>query len=309
MVRINPLLLLLTSLFITSSCMQFSKKEHTELSNPEFILPQIPAMLTDPESRAHFLATHYWDNFPFADTTYIHLPEITEQALVNFMDVLKHVPEGSAEKAIGILFTKASNQPEMATYFWETIRRYWYDPNSPMRNEKMYLISCQATQGIESLAEKIKIQAEYDCLQLSKNRPGEAAANFSYADPNNNQGELYQIKGEYTLLFFYNPECETCSEMKNHINYSTIFNKLFDEKRLQILALYPDEEYEEWRAHLSEIPNRWINACDPLQQINQKQLYYLQAIPTFYLLDEEKKVLLKDVTIYEVEEFLENKSL
>jgi len=44
-------------------------------------LPAIPTMMTAPEQRANFLVKHYWDNVNFADTNYIHHPEVTEQLL------------------------------------------------------------------------------------------------------------------------------------------------------------------------------------------------------------------------------------
>ena len=39
--------------------------------------------------------------------------------------------------------------------------------------------------------------------------------------------------------------------------------------------------------------------------IDQKSLYDLKAIPTLYLLDKDKTVLLKDATAEEIEEYLQ----
>lgn len=61
-----------------------------------FYLPAIPAMLNTPELRADFLVKHYWDNVNFADTNYIHHPDITEQAWADYCDLLNHVPLSTA---------------------------------------------------------------------------------------------------------------------------------------------------------------------------------------------------------------------
>lgn len=58
----------------------------------KFTLPLIPAMLNTPELRADYLVRHYWDNMDFTDTTYINLPDVTEQAWVG----LYRYPEDSA---------------------------------------------------------------------------------------------------------------------------------------------------------------------------------------------------------------------
>jgi hypothetical protein len=47
-----------------------------------FTLPEVPIMLQSPEDRLNFMVQHYWDHFNFKDTAYIHVPDITEQALV-----------------------------------------------------------------------------------------------------------------------------------------------------------------------------------------------------------------------------------
>ena len=60
-------------------------------------LPTIPVMLNTTEQRADYLARHYWDNVNFADSNYIHHPEVTEQGWVNFIDILQLVPASTAE--------------------------------------------------------------------------------------------------------------------------------------------------------------------------------------------------------------------
>ncbi|EXY31003.1 hypothetical protein M080_6727, partial [Bacteroides fragilis str. 3397 T10] len=57
-------------------------------------------MLTAPELRADFLVKHYWDNVNFADTNYVHHPEVTEQAWADYCDILNHVPLETAQQAM-----------------------------------------------------------------------------------------------------------------------------------------------------------------------------------------------------------------
>ena len=73
-----------------------------------FQLPEVPVMLDTPEARATFVCEHFWDHFDFADTAYIHLPDITEQAIVNFMDLMPRVPEALGDKSMQILWKKAA---------------------------------------------------------------------------------------------------------------------------------------------------------------------------------------------------------
>lgn len=63
---------------------------------------------------------------------------------------------------------------------------------------------------------------------------------------------------------------------------------------MKVLVVYPDEDVAGWRAHKDDFPAAWINAYDKSLTLRGKGLYDLKAIPTLYLLDEGKKVLIKD---------------
>ena len=146
----------------------------------EFQFPEIPVMMTDPEQRAIFVANHYWDHFDFRDTMYIHLPDITEQAAVNFMDLLQRIPQEEALSAVRKLAEKASVEQVVLKYFWETLYRYWHDPNSPMKNEDMFILLCRGMEQTPQVGEFLMARAAYFRKMAEKNRTGMPAADFAY---------------------------------------------------------------------------------------------------------------------------------
>lgn len=271
-----------------------------------FTLPTIPTMMTDADERARYLVTHYWDCFDFADTTCIHTPDVTEQALVNFIDLMNYVPTDVAKEAITKTLKEANVNSKMVDYFWETLSRYWYDPNSPLRNEDFYIMTCQAMQELSLCNEALKSRIEFTLNMAQKNRRGMKAADFLYTQATGKQATLWATQSPYTLLFFYNPDCENCESIKQQIEYSQQISQLLTNGQLKIIALYPDEDWDTWYKHKDELPESWINAYDKEQLINTKKLYDLRAIPCLYLLDKEKKVLLKDARLSEVEDYLQS---
>jgi hypothetical protein len=72
---------------------------------------------------------------------------------------------------------------------------------------------------------------------------------------------------------------------------------------LTILTLYPDNNLTEWYKYLPEMPVKWIHAYDKGMEVTQRKLYDIKAIPTLYLLDKDKKVILKDSSIEAIESF------
>ena len=270
-----------------------------------FQLPEVPAMLDTPEARAAFVARHYWDHFDFADTAYIHLPDITEQAIVNFMDLMNHVPQDVAELSISILYGKAASHSPMLWHFWETMSRYWHDPNSPMKDEEKFILMCKTVEALPHVEAVLKQRAEYARSLAEKNRVGTKAADFVYTLESGKQGNLHGLKAEYTLVFFYNPDCHTCSEIKQAMNHSLRLKDMVAKGQMKVLTVYPDEDVALWRERLPEMEKEWVNTYDKGQVITHKLLYDLSSIPSFYLLDKDKKVLLKDADWGQVLQFFE----
>lgn len=274
-----------------------------------FQLPEIPVMMTDPEQRAVYAAQHYWDLFDFRDTAYIHLPDITEQAAVNFMDLLQRIPPQEALTALSGMAEKASVEPKMISYLWETMYRYWHDPNSPMKNEDMFILLCKGMEQTPQAGEFLQERAAFLRRMAEKNRIGMKAADIVYTLESGKKGRLYGLKADYTLVFFYNPDCHTCAEIKTVMRQSACLDRLLSEGRLKVLTIYPDEDVDLWREHLPEMSEKWINGYDKGQVLTLEQRYDLSSIPSFYLLDEQKKVVLKDVDWQEILHFIENKAL
>lgn len=305
----NVVLIFISVFFCCTSCsgQQKSSTQVTQQKERSFTLPEVPVMLDTPEARATFVCEHYWDNFDFADTAYIHLPDITEQAIVNFMDLMPRVPESLSERAMVILYQKAAPHSQMLWHFWETMSRYWKDANSPMRNEEMFIRLCRSVESVSQLEEVLKGRAKFARELAEKNRLGQPAEDFVYTLKSGTQGRMYALKAEYTLLFFYNPDCHTCVEVKKLMRQSHQLKNLVDHGRMKVLTVYPDEDLALWKDRLGELSEKWVNAYDKGHVITRDLLYDLSSIPSFYLLDKDKKVLLKDADWGQVLHFFENK--
>ena len=261
-------------------------------------------MLNTPELRADFLVKHYWDNVNFADTNYIHHPDITEQAWADYCDLLNHVPLSTAQEAIKKTIARTETEKKVFDYITGLADKYLYDPNSPLRNEEFYIPVLEAMISSSVLTETEKIRPQARIEMAYKNRVDTKAIAFTYTLESGAQSTLYKIKSQYTVLFINNPGCHACTENIEALKDSPIINELIQKKQLAVIALYPDEELDEWRRHRDEFPQEWINGYDKSLTIKTQNLYDLKAVPTLYLLDANKKVLLKDATVQAITQYL-----
>ena len=137
----------------------------------------------------------------------------------------------------------------------------------------------------------------------SLNRTGTPAADFVYEQAGGKRGKLYGIKGDYTLVFFNNPGCNACGQILEMIVNSPVAQMVAGGK-VKVLAMYIDEDLKAWKENCSKFPKSWIYAHDPNMVLRDNNIYGLRAIPSLYLLDKEKRVILKDAPVEKVISYL-----
>jgi thiol-disulfide isomerase/thioredoxin len=107
------------------------------------------------------------------------------------------------------------------------------------------------------------------------------------------------------LVVFYNPDCESCVETLGQMRASQVLTQAVQSGRLTVLAVYTEGDADIWRQHAGELPDGWLDAQDPARVILEKELYDLSGMPSLYLLDKDKRVMLKDPTWPQVEAALQ----
>ena len=284
------------SLLCASCVNQRSKKVESSPAAYTLEIPNPPVMM-DPAGQRDFLCRHFWDNMDFSDTS---IPERIDSTafrnlFVNYAALLQEQPDGGVAQMTALM-EKASQNAPMLALFSGIGRMMFFDPNSPLRNDDLYLTVLNAISSSSLVDDESREEAAWTAELVSRNRPGTPAEDFSYLTIQNRPGSLYGIKAPYTLVFFSNPGCNMCREIREKMAASSLITDLVRKRKLAVIALYPDEDIELWQSYKDEIPSDWINARDPGSTLHASGLYDLKAIPSLYLLDSDKTVLLKDCT-------------
>lgn len=273
-----------------------------------FILPSIPSTITDSNKRAEYLVVNYWKRFDFKSRGLTERPEIAEQAFVDYIGILNYVSKDIADISLQNTLERAEADSVMYAYFVNLFDKYFYDPNSPFRNEEFYIPVLNKVVNSSLLNDSEISKYKFQLEMVLKNRVGEKANNFNYTLASGKSDSFYNLKSEYVLLMFSNPGCHTCEAVTKQLNSSVAINKALalnssSRTMLTILTLYPDEDLDLWLKHLPDMPKNWVHGYDKGLEITHKKLYDVKAIPTLYLFDRDKKVILKDTSIEAIENF------
>ena len=291
---------------IAAGCGQNRKAEQFQaLPFPDV---KIPAMMTGSADVAEYISMHYWDgltdpsrDYP-CDSLYVSgvKKEDVEQKFADWNAVLGVLPRSIADKAVNALYEKAAacERKDTSSNVFDTFvmlaEKYFYDPNSPVRNEDHYHAFVRNLASFEGFDEAVRGKYAYQARMTALNREGTVAADFRFADKNGRIHSLHGINAPMTLLFFSNPGCDACMEIIKVLSGHEGISAMIDEGRLAVINIYIDEDIQAWRDYMPVYPDKWYNGFDPDMVIRGETLYNVRAIPSLYLLDEQKRVILKD---------------
>lgn len=268
----------------------------------ELPLPEVPTTLTAPVERADYILRHFWDKMDFSDTLRSHDRAFMERNIVNFMSLFPHGSEQASSQSICRLLDKTVGDTASFHLVTDIMERYLDDPNSPMRNEAHYILYLEELLRLPGLSEEDRIRPAYKLKTARKNRPGMTATDFAYTDRNGRRHTLRgTAKGKQLLLLFYDPECSHCSEILEQVRESAIIKDCIGRKELAVLAIYTEGNRKLWNETKASMPQEWAVGFDE-EKIVERELYSIPAMPVMYLLDNNKKVLLKDTSLGEIEE-------
>lgn len=291
------------------SCGNGGKKASQRTARP-FPVVQVPAMMDDGQ-KLDFLLEHFWDNMldtakaVACDSTLINgvEPIEVEQALSNYIMLLEQADLPRAQEHVAglasglILCRRNSDKGRMFEGLGPMVEKYLYDPNSPMRDEDLYsAYALEMSRCAETGASRRQVYA-YQAEVSSLNSRGSRAADFAFSDRNGKVRRLHDINAEYTILFFTNPGCAACREIIDIFTQTPPLVQLVEEKRIAVVNVYIDEDLSEWYEYMPSYPDEWYNGYDHNHIIRDDELYNVRAIPSLYLLGEDKTVILKDATV------------
>ena len=265
-------------------------------------------MYSDPAERAAYAASRFWDRF--TDTTKVYACDsvtvngvpmnVVESQMGLFASLVGQMPLEEGGKALARLYDRAEaferKYPDSNVFeqLSRWTKHYFYDPNSPVRNEDLYWYYVDRLGRSDLIDNGYRMGYEWEARMCRLNRVGTPAADFSFTDTRGRVRTLYGIKAEYTVLIFGNPGCKACVEIMEAMEATPAVADLISSGRLQVVDVYIDQEIDDWKAHIPDYPKTWINGYDHGYTIRTDLIYNVRGIPSIYLLDADKTVLMKD---------------
>lgn len=248
---------------------------------------------------ADHAALHYWDDTDWRDTLRMHSPDSVSPKVIGYVAVLATASDTDRERGLAALLNAAARDTLTLAIVTAQLEYCLGDPNSPIRNEKVYVDYLQQLLRLKTLPEADRSRAEYNLKMAKKNRTGTVATDFTFTSREGRRMKLSEFEAKRLVLVFYDPECPHCDETLELLYQNPRLQQAVSQGAAKVLAVYTEGNRRLWEKKKYAMPMEWAVAIDESGIVDNK-LYDVAAMPMIYILDKDKKVLVKDATVNEI---------
>jgi thiol-disulfide isomerase/thioredoxin len=144
---------------------------------------------------------------------------------------------------------------------------------------------------------------------------GNPAPVLNLSTMDNKTFSLYNLSSKYTFLAFWDPTCGHCKIEMPRVD--SFYTKSWKQLGVQVVGVNTNfKELAAWKLFVKNesFDTGWIHAYQTEAALNAeiqagtpttiRQLYDVFKTPTFYLLDKDKKIIAKNLSVEQFHDFL-----
>jgi thiol-disulfide isomerase/thioredoxin len=285
-------------------------------------VPEAPAVpivngKADSLYQYRYVKNHYWDNVVFNDNRLLRTPFFEKKLDDYFKNFVSREPDSVIEE-VQYMLTVAKTGKEIYPFLLFKFTNKYISPEF-MGQDKVFLHIYQnffAKGDTVLLNEASKKSLRDRAYSLMANQLGLPAPILVLNDVNEKRFALHNIKAPYTFVAFWDPTCSHCKvEIPKLDSIYKASWKALDVKVVSVNINF--KEISAWKNFIKEHQlEDWLNGYQTEEDLNReikegkpttiRQLYDVYKTPTFYLLDKNKKIIAKNLTIEQFNDFIQS---
>ena len=287
------------------------------LQRPE--LPAIPIIngIADSTYPFYYVKNHYWDNVVFNDNRLLRTPFFEAKLDEYFKNYVSREPDSIIEE-VQYMLTVAKTGKEIYPFLLFKFTNKYISPEF-MGQDKVFLhlfqnfFSKGDTVLLNNDSKKAITERAYSIMA---NLIGNPAPPLNLNTMDNKLFSLYNSPATYTFIAFWDPTCGHCKEEMPRVD--SFYTKNRKQLGVQVIGVNTNvKELASWKQFITEehFDAGWMHVYQTEAAFNAeitagkattiRQLYDVFKTPTFYLLDKDKKIIAKNLTVDQFHDFLQ----
>lgn len=250
---------------------------------------------------------HYFDYVDLKDNRLLYTPFLYKK-IDDFLENLTSPAPDSINASLKFILDKMDPQTDLfKSYLSHYLTKYAKSKIVGYDAVYVFLAEEYYEKGFAPWVDEEKLAKIVD--EAKKIKPtlmGKQAPDITLQDKEGKKMSLYEFESDYTILLFWAPDCGHCK--KSMPDIIEFYNK-FKDRGVEILGVctkfYKDAE-SCWEFVEEKEIDVWLNTMDPYHQSRYKILYNINSTPQIFILDKDKKILVKRIGSEQLEEVMEN---
>jgi thiol-disulfide isomerase/thioredoxin len=270
-------------------------KVHSNVSNPDSV-KWIRSYIYNKD--------HFFDNIDFNDERILRTPILYNKLNVYFSDVLIQNPD-SINREIDRLVAKSS--PNKKVFQFVAVFLFNHFRESEIMGHDAVVVKLADDIYLSGKADwttkewRDNLRKEVD--RVRPNLIGVKGHDLVMNTFNGVTVSLYDIKKDFVILYFWEPNCGHCQEATPKLK--AYYDKAKNEG-VEVFAVCTQNDRAKWEKYIQDNKLNWINGWDPQRATNYDYYYNITSTPGVYILDRNKKIIAKKLPVEAIGSFIEN---
>ncbi len=247
---------------------------------------------------------HFFDNIDLTDERLLRTPILYARLNTFFTNVVIQAPD-SINKEIDKIVKRCEGNYKV--YQFVTVYLFNHFRESEIMGHDAVMVKLADDIYLSGKADWVSKEFKDDLRkQIDLVRPnliGKKAQNLVMDSYNGIFVSLYDIEKDFTVLYFWEPDCGHCKEATPKL-------KAYYEKAkpmaLKYLRSAHSQKSKNGPSILRRIRLTWINGWDPQRSSRFDQYYNVQSTPLVYILDKNKVIIAKKLSVDDIGPFIDN---
>ncbi len=282
----------------------------------------LPASLKTPKTYQDSLAVyyysrqHFWDGVNFMDGRVVRTP-VFEKKLNYYLNSYVQPEADSIIHEFNWMTALGRNDNEMFQFLIGYFVDNYFNPKI-MGQDKVFVHVYEkyfATKQVTWLTPNQMKQIEDRAMMLISNQVGEPAADLDLVDTAGKVQTLYSQPGNFTVVVFWDPNCGHCKTEVPRLD--SLYKASWKNSGVNIYAVMSAESsFSDWKPFIDKNAVGWmhVHQTPEMRAIEEKnklpnyhQLYDVRTTPTMFLLDKQKRIIAKNLSLEDLNKVLEQK--
>ena len=275
------------------------------MQEPE--IPETPILENGrPDSTFAFryFKAHFWDNIDLSDDRLIRTPFLHGKVEQYLTKLTSPLPD-SLIRSIDEIMLKTGNNFETFKYlmWYLTIK---YESSEIMGYDAIFVHLVDSYYNDSRMSWMNKTVKENLINKANKLRNiliGKTAPAMILLDTLQRPVSLHNIDAEYTLIYFWDPDCSHCKKETPLLHEFYLKEK--ESFNLEVYAVCMDTSWSDMKKYIQKNKTTWVNV-NGFYSLSPdfRELYDVHSSPVMFLLDRKKTIIAKRLLTTQMEEFI-----